>query len=91
MVLIAIMDAVSHSLTCAKGRKRPMKQETVNVKPTHLECWEEVMVDFEGPMLRDDGYGNRHVLTYVDMVSHSVMFEPCHDLTKQEVRKAFRS
>ena len=38
----------SECLTCAKGRKRPTKQETVSVKPTNLECWEEVMVDFEG-------------------------------------------
>ena len=47
-----------------------MKQEAPAVKPTHLECWEEVMVDFEGPMLPADSMGNRYVMTYVDMVSH---------------------
>ena len=80
---------VNECLTCAKGRKRPTKQESVSVKPTNLECWEEVMVDFEGPMLPADAAGNRYVLSYVDMVSHSVLFEPCRDLTRQEVRRAF--
>ena len=80
---------VNECLTCAKGRKRPTKQESVSVKPTNLECWEEVMVDFEGPMLPADAAGNRYVLSYVDMVSHSVLFEPCRDLTRQEVRGAF--
>ncbi|CAE7034866.1 pol, partial [Symbiodinium sp. CCMP2456] len=76
-------------LTCAKGRKRPTKQETVSVKPTSLECWEEVMMDFEGPMLPADSAGNCYVLSYVDTVSHNVLFEPCTDLTRQEVRRGF--
>ena len=37
-------------LTCIRGRKRPAKQQAVAVKPSWLECWEEVAVDFEGPM-----------------------------------------
>ena len=40
---------VDQCLTCIRFRRRPMKQEHVAVKPTHLHPWEEVMVDCEGP------------------------------------------
>ena len=76
-------------LTCIRGRKRPVKQQAVAVKPSWLECWEEVAVDFEGPMHPEDAAGNRFILSYMCCVSHSIMLEPCKSLTQMEVRKAF--
>ncbi|CAK8990984.1 unnamed protein product, partial [Durusdinium trenchii] len=76
-------------LTCIRGRKRPAKQQAVAVKPSWLECWEEVAVDFEGPMHPEDAAGNRFILSYMCCVSHSIMLEPCKALTQMEVRRAF--
>ena len=47
-----------HCLTCLKGRKKAAKTESVASKPTELQCWEEVMMDCEGPMLPADAHGN---------------------------------
>ena len=66
-----------------------MKQEAVASKPTRLEAWEEVSVDMEGPMLPPDAQGNRFVMSYLDGLTHCVMFEPCKDLTHGEVRRVF--
>ena len=76
-------------LTCIRGRKRPAKQQAVAVKPSWLECWEEVAVDFEGPMHPEDAAGNRFILSYMCCASHSIMLEPCKALTQMEVRRAF--
>ena len=69
-------------LVCIRNRKRPAKQLAVAVKPSWLECWEEVAVDFEGPMHPEDAHGNRFILSYVCCVSHAVMLEPCKALTQ---------
>ena len=53
-----------HCLTCLKGRKKAVKTESVASKPTELQCWEEVMMDCEGPMLPADAHGNRFILSY---------------------------
>ena len=75
-------------LNCIKARKRPTKQESVAVKPSGLQCWQEVMVDCEGPNPPDSS-GNRFVLTYFDCLSHGVLLEPIKQLGKSEVRRAF--
>jgi len=79
---------VDACLTCIKTRKRPTKQEAVAVKPSGLHCWQEVMVDMEGPN-PPDREGNRWVLTYFDCLSHGVLLEPLKRLTHSEVRRAF--
>ncbi|MCP4895732.1 MAG: transposase family protein, partial [bacterium] len=80
---------VKECLTCIRFRKRPMKQEAVAVKPRPLECWQEVMVDVEGPSNPADRQGNRYVMTYICCLCHGVLLEPCKDLTFSEVRRAF--
>lgn len=76
-------------LVCIRGRKKPLKQLSVAVKPSWLECWEEVAVDFEGPMHPEDSQGNRFILSYMCCVSGGLMLEPCKALSQLEVRKAF--
>ena len=73
-----------HCLTCLKGRKKAAKTE-----PTELQCWEEVTMDCEGPMLPADAHGNRFILSYLCSLSHFVMLEPMKDLSHSEVRRAF--
>ena len=70
-------------------RRRPVKQLAVPVKPSWLECWEEIAVDFEGPMHPEDHQGNRFILTYMCCVSGGIMLEPCKALSQVEVRRAF--
>ena len=75
--------------TCIRFRKRPTKQDSVPVRPVSLECWQEVMVDFEGPSTPADRAGNKYVLTYICCLSHAVLFEPASALSQSEVRRAF--
>ena len=76
-------------LTCIRFRKRPTKTEAVAVKPTHLECWEEVMIDCEGPSNPPDSAGHHYILSYLCLLSHGVLLEPIKQLTFSEVRRAF--
>ena len=59
---------VSKCLTCLRFRRRPTKQEAVPVKPLSCDCWEEIMVDFEGPSNPPDRLGNRYSLTYLSLI-----------------------
>jgi hypothetical protein len=79
---------VGQCLNCLKGRKRPAKQLAVPVRPSGLECWQEVMCDMEGPNPPDKD-GNKYVLTYLDVLSHSLLLEPLKSLTHGEVRRVF--
>jgi len=45
-------------LTCLRFRKMPQKQETVAQIRADAECWEEVMIDLEGPSHPVDKDGN---------------------------------
>ena len=78
----------SKCLGCLSGRRRPTKQESVAVKPSGLEAWQEVMIDFEGPNPPDQ-YGNKYVLTYFCCLSHEVLLEPGACLSMEEVRRCF--
>ena len=80
---------IEHCATCIRFRKRPTKQDSVAVRPVDMECWEEVMVDFEGPSSPTDKAGNKYVLTYVFCLCHGVVFEPGANLTHAEVRRMF--
>ena len=51
-------------------------------------CWQEVSVDFEGPN-REDRWGFRYTLTYLDCLSHAALVEPVRSLSHAEVRRAF--
>ena len=76
-------------MTCIRFRKRATKQHSVAVKPMDSECWEEVMVDMEGPSNPPDKRGNRYVMTYICCLCHGVIFEPGERLTHSEVRRMF--
>ena len=76
-------------LTCLRFNKRPTKQDQVAVKPADVQCWEEVMIDFEGPSTPEDKIGNKYVLTYVCCLSNGVLLEPVRHLKRSEVRRAF--
>ena len=51
-------------------------------------CWQEVSVDCEGPN-REDRWGFRYSITYLDCLSHAVLIEPMRSLSHAEVRRAF--
>ena len=72
---------IEHCATCIRFRKRPTKQDSVAVRPVDMGCWEEVMVDFEGPSSPTDKAGNKYVLTYVCCLCHGVLFKPNANLT----------
>ena len=80
---------IERCATCIRFRKRPTKQDSVAVRPMDSECWEEVMVDFEGPSCPADRAGNKYVMSYVCCLCHGVLFEPGANLTHSEVRRMF--
>jgi len=84
-----VREWVDQCMTCIRFRKRPVKQEAVAVKPRDAECWEEVMIDMEGPSNPADKSGNRYVMSYVCCLCHGVLFEPGQALTHSEVRRMF--
>ena len=50
-------------LTCIRFRKMPQKTPSVPVVPTNRDCWEEVMVDLEGPSNPADKNGCKYTMT----------------------------
>lgn len=48
----------------------PRKQEAQPVIPSGAECWEEVVVDLEGPSNLADRHGNRCTMTGMSRHSH---------------------
>ena len=58
-------DWVLKCITCLRFRRMPRKQKAVAVIPVDAECWEEVMIDLEGPSHPVDKLGNRYTMTYI--------------------------
>ena len=79
---------VDRCLVCLKARSRPRKVEAGVSRCFADHCWQEVSVDFEGPN-REDRWGFRYTLTYLDCLSHAVLVEPVRSLSHAEVRRAF--
>ena len=80
---------VNKCLTCIRHKKRPIKRESVPVKPVDGECWEEIMIDMEGPSAPPDKQGNAYTMTYMCCLCHQPLLEPLKCLTHAEVRRAF--
>ena len=78
----------SQCLACLKARSRPTKVTAQSMKCLADSCWQEVSVDCEGPN-REDRWGYRYTLTYLDCLSHAVLIEPMRSLTHAEVRRSF--
>ena len=75
-------------LICLKARGRPTKVTAQASRCLADSCWQEISIDAEGPN-REDRWGYRYTLTYLDCLSHAVLIEPLRSLTHAEVRRAF--
>ena len=53
----------------------PQKQEAVPVVPTNRDCWEEVMIDLEGPNSPADKAGCKYTMTYICCLCHALLIE----------------
>jgi hypothetical protein len=76
-------------MTCLRFRKRPQKQQAIATKPLSAGCWEEVMIDLEGPSQPPDVAGNVYTMTYLCCLCQGILLEPLRCLTASEVRRAF--
>ena len=76
-------------LTCIRFRKMPRKQEAVPVVPTGRDCWEEVMIDLEGPSNPADKNGCKYTMTYICCLCQGILIEPGQRLTANETRRMF--
>ena len=65
------------------------KTTAVAVKPVDCECWEEIMIDLEGPSTPASKRGYRYTLTYICLLCHGVLFEPGEKISAMEVRRMF--
>eukprot|EP00973_Karenia_brevis_P065838 9149424-Karenia_brevis.AAC.1 len=57
--------------------------------PSNRDCWEEVMVEFEGPHNPKDKDGCAYVMTYICCLCQRVLLEPVKRTSAAEVRRAF--
>lgn len=74
---------VEKCVTCLKARSKAKKVTAGASKCLADCCWQEVSVDCEGPN-REDRWGYRYSITYMDCLSHAVMIEPIRSLTHAE-------
>ena len=76
-------------LTCIRFRKVPRRQESVPVIPTDRDCWEEVMIDFEGSSNPAGKGGCKYTMTCICCLCHGTLIEPGQRLTANETRRMF--
>jgi hypothetical protein len=67
----------------------PRKQEAVPVIPTGRDCWEEVMIDLEGPSNPADKDRCKYTMTYICCLCQGILIEPGQRLTANETRRMF--
>ena len=70
-------------LTCIRFRKMPQIQDAIPVVPTNRDCWEEVMIDFEGPT------GCKYTTTYICCLCHGLLIESSPKCNASEARRMF--
>ena len=80
---------VNECITCIRFRKIPQKQLSEAVISVDAECWEEVMVDLEGPSALLDKDGNRYSFTYVCCLCHGALIERAPVANGRHVRRMF--
>ena len=51
---------VEKCIMCCRFRKMPKKQLSQAVIPVDADCWDEVLIDFEGPFQPADKDGNHY-------------------------------
>ena len=76
-------------LACIRFRKMPQKTPSVPVVPTNRDCWEEVMVDLEGPSNPADKNGCKYTMTYICCLCQGLLLESSPRITAAEVRSMF--
>ena len=76
--------------TCLRFRSIPQKVPTGPSVPADMECWQEVMIDLEGPN-PIDRMGNRYYMTYICCLCHGVFLCGLRDTSANEARRAFAS
>ena len=74
--------------TCLRFRSVPQKVPSSPSLPASLECWQEVMIDLEGPNPPDQ-MGNRYYMTYICCLCHAVLIAGMKDTSAAESRRAF--
>ncbi len=67
----------------------PKKQEAVAVVPSDSDCWQVVMIDFEGPSNPADKSGNKYTMTYVCCLCYGLLIEPAERVNMQQARRCF--
>ena len=80
---------VERCKTCIRFRKVATKTPQVPVIPRDFECWEEVMVDLEGPCNPPDKHGHRYSMTYICCLCHGIFIETSPKCNAAEVRRMF--
>ena len=75
--------------TCLKYRRRALKGPAKWIVTSTFCCWQEVMVDCEGPSTPADKNGCRYVLTYYCCVCTGVILEPFVELTHSCFRRSY--
>ena len=76
-------------LTCLRFRGMPRKQESVALVPVDAECWEEVMIDLDGPSNPEDKQGNKYTMTYICCVCHGIITDRAPRASAAEARRMF--
>ena len=76
-------------ITCLRFRKMHTKQEQMPVIPTGAECWEEVMIDLEGPNNPCDKQGNMYTMTYICTVCQGLLTDRAPKCNAVEARRMF--
>ncbi len=76
-------------MTCLRFRRMAQKQESPPAIPIDAECWEEVMIDLEGPSNPPDKQGNIYTMTYICCVCHGVLTEKSVRCCATEARRMF--
>ena len=84
-----IEDWCKSCITCIRFRKMPQKQEMVPVIPSGMDCWEEVMMDLEGPSNPPTKDGERYSFTYICCLCHGILIEMTGRINGPEVRRMF--
>ena len=84
----ADIDKWVHScVTCARFRKVPKKQLSEPVIPVDAECWEEVMIDLEGPSTPLDSDGNRYSYSYICCLCYALLADRAPVANGSHVRR----
>jgi hypothetical protein len=80
---------IQRCMTCRRFRRMAQKQESPEVVPVDAECWQEVMIDLEGPSNPPDKQGNKYSLTYICRVCRGLLTERSCKCNATEARRMF--